>query len=106
MNRTKYIVRAVLLLTAIFLLVDLNRKTEGNAQSIAEFKIKTFDKIRKDSLDTRHKADLLIDETTKFMDNSAHVKKRIGNLMVLLGLFVIVEIVFLASKKMVIKDPE
>lgn len=99
MNRIKYIVRTVFLLVAIFLLVDLNRKTDGKAQSIAEFKVRTFEKIRKDSLDTRHKADLLIDETTKFMDNSSHVKKRASHLMTLLGLFVIVEIVFLVSKR-------
>lgn len=99
MNRIKYIVRTVFLLIAIFLLVDMNRKTDNNAQSIAEFKIRTFEKIRKDSLDTRHKADLLIDETTKFMDNSSHVKKRVNHLMALLGLFVIAEIVFFVSKR-------
>jgi hypothetical protein len=99
MNRIKYIVRIVFLLVAIFLLVDMNRKKDDSAQSIAEFKIKTFEKIRKDSLDVKHKADLLIDETTKFMDNSAHVKKRVSHLMTLLGFFVIVEIVFLVSKR-------
>lgn len=98
MNRIKYIVRAVFLLVAIVLLADLNRKTDDSAQSVAEFKIKTFEKIRKDSLDNRHKAEMLMDETTKFMDNSSHVKKRISYLMTLLGLYVIVEIVFSLSK--------
>lgn len=91
--------RIVFLLIAIFLLVDMNRKTDNNSQSIVEFKLKTFEKIRKDSLDTKHKADLLIDETTKFMDNSSHVKKRVSYLMALLGLFVIAEIAFFVSKR-------
>lgn len=99
MNRIKYSIRTVVLLVAIFLLVDLNRKTDDNAQSIVEFKIKTIEKIRKDSLGTRHKADLLIDETTRFMDHSAHVKKRANNLITLLVIFFIVETVFLVSKK-------
>jgi hypothetical protein len=99
MSKIKYIVRTAFLLLAIFLLIDMNRKTDNKAQSIAEFKLKTFEKLSKDSLDTKHKADLLIDETTKFMDNSSHVKKRVSHLMTLLGLFVVVEIGFLVSKR-------
>jgi hypothetical protein len=94
MNHAKYIARVVFLILAIFLLVDLNRKTDGKTKSIAEFKIKMIEKAQKDSLDSRHKMEMLIDETTKFVDSSSHVKKRIGHLMLLLALFLMTEVAF------------
>jgi len=98
MKRAKYIVRAVFLALTIFLLVDLNRKTDDNAQSVAQFKFKMFNKMRSDSLDSKRKMDLLLNETTKFVDQSTHVKSRIHDLILLFGFFVIVELTFFILK--------
>ena len=94
MTRTKYIFRAVFILLAVFLLVDLNKKTDDHIGSIAEFKFKTLEKIRTDSLDAKHKLDLVLKDTAKFVDNSSHVRKSIHYLLGLLGLWVIVELIF------------
>jgi hypothetical protein len=99
MNRAKYIFRAIFFLLAILLLVDLNRKTDDNIGTIAEFKIKTIEKIRTDSLDARHKADMVLKETTKFIDGSSHVRKGIHYLLGLFGLWVATEVGFLIISK-------
>lgn len=99
MNRTKYIFRVIFILLTVFLLVYLNRKTDNNTESIAEFKLKMIEKIRTDSLDSKHKLDLLLNETTKFVDDSSHVRKGMLYLMRLLGLWVVIEGVFLVLEK-------
>ncbi|GHN02591.1 hypothetical protein WSM22_40800 [Cytophagales bacterium WSM2-2] len=83
----------------VLLLIDLNRKADDHTQTIAEFKLKMFEKIRKDSLDSKHKIDVLVNETTKFIDNSSHVKERVRYLMGLLGLVVVIEVVFLVLER-------
>jgi hypothetical protein len=99
MKRAKYIFRAVFFVLAVLLLIDLNRKTDNNVQTIADFKFKTIEKLRTDSLDAKHKADLLLKETTKFIDNSSHVRNGIHYLLALLGLWVAVELGFLIVEK-------
>ena len=99
MNRTKYIIRIIFVLLTVFLLIYLNKKTDNNTESIAEFKLKMIEKIRTDSLDSKSKVDLLINETTKFIDDSSHVTKGIHYLMRLLGLWIVVELVFLLVEK-------
>lgn len=94
MHTSRSIVRVALLLLAFVLLVDLNRKTNDRAGSIAEFKFKMMEKLRTDSLDSKHKAELLLNETTKFMGDSSHVRKRVHYLTGLLGLWVIIELGF------------
>jgi hypothetical protein len=95
MNRIRYILRILFFLFAIVLLVQLNRKTDDRVESVAEFKYKMFQKLKPDSLDSKHKLDLLVNETTKFVDDSSQVKDGIHYLMVLLGLLVVTEFVFL-----------
>jgi hypothetical protein len=99
MNKTRYIIRIVFIFLTVFLLVYLNRKTDDNTESIAEFKLNMIEKIRTDSLDTKHKLELLLNDTTKFIDDSSHVRKGIHYLMRLLGLWVVIEGVFLFLKK-------
>jgi hypothetical protein len=99
MLRTRNILRLVYFLLAIVLLAQLNRKAEGNAQSVAEFKFKMFHKLKRDSLDYKHKLDLLINETTKFVDDSAHVQEKIHYLMALLAVLMVTEIVFFVVAK-------
>jgi hypothetical protein len=94
MTRAKYIFRMVFFLLTVLLLVDLNRKTEGNTETIAEFKFKMFKKIQTDSLDAKSKMDLLINDTTKFIDDSSHVKEGIRYLTGILGLLIVVELGF------------
>jgi hypothetical protein len=57
------------------------------------------EKIRKDSLDAKHKLDLLVDETTKFINDSSHVKEGIQNLVGLLTIWTIIELCFLVWGK-------
>lgn len=95
MNKPKYILRVIFLLLTVVLLISLNRKTDHNTESIAEFKIKMIQKIRTDSLDAKHKVDLLLNETTAFLDSSTHVGKEIDYLMLLFGLWAAVEFGFL-----------
>jgi hypothetical protein len=99
MNRVKYIVRLIFLLIAVSLLVYLNRKTNNNTVTVAEFKFKMFEKIRADSLDSRHKLDLVLDETTKFLDDSSRVREGVHYLTALFGLLVVFELGFLIVEK-------
>ena len=99
MNRARYICRIVFFLLAVLLLIYLNKKTDDNTATIAEFKFKTIEKIRTDSLDTKHKLDLLVDDTTKFIDGSTHVRKGIHYLMGLLALWGVVEFGFLILER-------
>lgn len=99
MNRTRSIFRLVFFLLTVLLVVYLNKKTDDNTETIVEFKFKMIEKIRTDSLDSRHKLELLLNETTKFIDDSSHVKGGIHYLMNLLGLWVVVELGFLILEK-------
>jgi hypothetical protein len=67
--------------------------------SVVEFKYRTFKKIEADSLDTKQKLDLLVNETTKFVDDSSHVRKGVLYLTVLFGLQIAIEFVFLILVK-------
>mgnify|MGYP001176815324 CR=1 FL=1 len=99
MTRLKYIFRIVAFLTAIALVVYLNAKSDGDTSTIAEFKFKMYQKMRSDSLDSKHKLEHVIDETTKFIDNSSHVQKGVHYLTGLFTLVVIVELGFLIVGK-------
>jgi hypothetical protein len=79
---------------AIALVVNLNRKTNDKAGSIANFKYKMIQKLQTDSLNSKQKINLLVNETTKFMDGSAHVRNGTRYLMVLLVLLVVTEVTF------------
>jgi len=94
MNRLRYIFRVVFFLLAVLLLVDLNRKTDDTIGTIADFKFRMIEKIRTDSLDAKHKLDLLLKETTTFIDDSSHVKKGIHHLLGLVGLWGVIELGF------------
>lgn len=54
-----------------------------------------FDQIRQDSLDSKERSELLVNETTKFVDDSSRVRKGIHYLTVLFALIVVVEFIFL-----------
>jgi regulatory protein YycI of two-component signal transduction system YycFG len=99
MNRTRWVFRAIFLLLTILLLIFLNRKTDDNTKTIVEFKLKMIDKIRTDSLDSKHKLELLINETTKFVDDSSHVREGIHYLVGLLTLWGAIELGFLIMEK-------
>ena len=98
MSGVKYISRAVFFLMAVSLLVYLNRAGD-NSVTIAQFKFNTIEKIRKDSLDSKHKLDLLLNETTKYIDDSSRVRDGIRYLMGLLGLWAAIEFAFLILEK-------
>lgn len=99
MNRAKYIFRIIFFLLTVLLLVRLNRKTDDTVVTIAKFKFNTIEKLRTDSLDSKHKLDLLLNETTKFIENSSHVRKEIHYLTGLLTLLIVVELGFLIREK-------
>jgi serine kinase of HPr protein (carbohydrate metabolism regulator) len=99
MNKAKYVFRIVFFLVAVVLLVYLNGKTDDNTATIAEFKFKMFKKMQTDSLDSKHKLELLVNETTKFVDDSSRVRKGIHYLTGLFTLLVVVEFGFLIMGK-------
>ncbi len=99
MSKAKYISRAVFFFLVVILLIYINGKTEADTETVAEFKVKMIEKVRTDSLDVQHKVDLLVDETTKFMDHSSNVRSGMRWLMGLLALFIIVEVIFLIRGK-------
>lgn len=93
--------RTVFLVSAIGLIVHLNRKTDDNTQSIVEFKLRMAEKIQKDSLDNKGKAEMLINETTRFVDDSAHVKSGMRYLLSLLILWGATELSFIIFSRRV-----
>src|SRR5687768_12867009 len=99
MNKTRNILRLIFLLVAIALLVYLNGKSNDNTQTVAEFKLKTYHEIKKDSLDSREKLDLLVNGTETFVDGSSRVRSGIRYLTLLFGLLVVVELTFLILNK-------
>lgn len=88
------LLRAVFLVIAIVLIIQINRKTDDQAKSIVEFKLEMLEKIRKDSLNTQDKLETVIDETSKFVDESSRIKRGTNYLLLLLVVVVITEIVF------------
>ena len=99
MTTIKYIFRLIFFLLTVLLLVHINKRSDDNAESIAEFKFKMFEQIRADSLDSKHKLDLLMKGTTKFIDESSQVKEGIHYLTGLFGLVIVIELVFLILEK-------
>lgn len=106
MKRTKFIIRIAFFLLTISLLVYLNVKTDGQAETIAEFKFKMIQKINADSLNSKHKAELVLNETTKFIDDSSRVRKGMQYLMGLLGLWAVIEVCFLILRQRNYTQPD
>jgi hypothetical protein len=104
MNRTRNIFRIAFLALAVILLVYINRKSNDNTLSVAEFKYKTYKKIETDSLDTKQKVDLLINDTSKFIDDSTRVRNGVRYLTLLFVLQLIAEFVFLILSKKVSRN--
>jgi uncharacterized membrane protein len=99
MKRLRTIFRIIVILLAIVLLVYSNGRTNDTSESVAEFKFKMFQKLKTDSLDSKHKVELLVDETTKYVNHTSRVKKGLNYLTLLFTLVVVVEIVFLIVGK-------
>jgi hypothetical protein len=103
MNTAKYILRGTLLLAVVLLLIYLNGKNDDNIARIAKFKFETFNKIKADSLDTEHKFDLLVNETTKFteqmIEDSPQMREGVRYLIGVAGLLIAVELGFLIAKR-------
>lgn len=95
MNRIRNVFRLLFIVTAIFLLIYINRKTNDNTLSVAEFKFKMYQKISKDSLDSKGKLNLIVNETSKYIDDSSRVQKGIHYLTGLFGILIVSELFFL-----------
>jgi hypothetical protein len=106
MNRTRTIFRVVFIFIAAILLIYINRKSNDNTMSIVEFKYNTFKKIDTDSLDTKRKVELLVNETTKFIDDSSRVRIGIHYLTLLFVLEIMGEFVFLILSKKGLKQQD
>lgn len=74
MIRAKNIFRIAFFAALLYLVIQINRKSDDQAESIAEFKLKMYKKIQTDSIGTRQKIDLMRNETTRFIENSEQVK--------------------------------
>jgi hypothetical protein len=99
MKRTRFLTRIFFLLLIISVLFYLNRKSGVNLDTITRFKLETMNKMQADSLDTKHKFDLLVKETTKFNEkineDSSHAQEAINFLIGLVIIFIISELFFL-----------
>jgi hypothetical protein len=98
MTKTRTIFRLVFIVLAIILLVNMTRKPNDNSESIPQFKFKMFQKIRTDSLDTRQKVNVLVNETTKFVEGSSKTRKGIHLLALLFAVLIVNEFAFLILK--------
>lgn len=102
MRRTRYIIRAILLLWTILWFAYLNIKTTDNIGLVAEFKFETFDNlmgnIKSDTLYREQKLDVLDNKTTRFtgqiLEDSSDVREGILYLMGTLALFIVIEVTF------------
>jgi hypothetical protein len=56
-----------------------------------------YQKISKDSLDSKGKLNLLVDETSKYIDDSSRVQKGINYLTGLFTLLIVSELFFLVK---------
>ncbi|AYB32368.1 hypothetical protein D4L85_18115 [Chryseolinea soli] len=108
MNRIRNILRAFFLLLTISLLFYLNKRTDLNVGAIAKFKYETLNKIQSDSLDSKDKFDLLVQETEKFneqiSEDSSRALKVIYLLIGVVILFIVSELMFTVMKKGVFVD--
>jgi hypothetical protein len=105
-NKARYVSRVIFFLLTVLVLIYLNRKADNHARSIAEFKFDTLQKIRKDSLDTSQKLDVIVTDTAKFIEDSSHVKEGIHYLFRLLGLFIVAELGFFMLSKRSFTRPQ
>jgi hypothetical protein len=99
MNRTRNIFRLVFILLAAILLIYINGKSNDNSMSIVEFKYKTYKKIEADSLDAKQKVELLVNETSKFIDDSTRMSNGVHYLTLLFALQITAEFIFLILSK-------
>jgi hypothetical protein len=103
MNRTRYIVRGVLILLTALMLLYLNRKTDHNIGLVAKFRFETLDNVTADSFDAKYKLELLDNAITKFsgqvLEDTEHVRKGVQYLIGLVGLLVLAELGFAIATK-------
>ena len=103
MNRTRNIFRGLFFLLAVLLLIHLNRKTDVNLGVIAKFKYETLNKIKSDTLGSKAKLDLLVQETTKLNEqisqDSSHAQDVLYYLMGVVALFIGSELIFSIKAK-------
>jgi hypothetical protein len=99
MNRARNILRFIFLVAAIFLIVRINQKTDEHVKSIVQFKFEVLKKMSQDSLASKEKVALMVDETTKFVRDSSQVKEGVDYFIKLAGLVIVAEIIFLILLK-------
>jgi hypothetical protein len=79
MNRTRLIIRAVLILLSVSTVIYWNVINGKNIQRTAEFKATQLERFMSDSLSARHKVEQLANETKRFsgkiMEDSSHVRE-------------------------------
>ena len=103
MNLTRYIIRGLFVLLTGIILLYLERMTDDNVEKIAKFKFETLATIAKDSLDSKDKFDRLNYATIKFSGlihaDSSNVRQAFQYLIGLVGLLVVFELIFFATKR-------
>ena len=96
---SKLILRVIFIILIVLQLAKLNRKTDDNAKSIAEFKFDMLKKAQTDSLNSRAKVEMILNETTKFVDGSENVKNGFRDFVRLLIAWAIIETTFSIIEK-------
>jgi hypothetical protein len=99
MKKLRNIFRIIFFLTTVVLLVFLNTKANDNTKSVVEFKINMLQKLRTDSLNSKQKAELLVSETAKYVEDTSRVKTGLNYLTLLFAIAIVVECIFLILGK-------
>lgn len=95
--------RAIFLISAIVMVVQMNQKSNKAEESIAEFKWKMYKRLRTDSLTTVDKINLVTAETSLFMENSERLRSATRKLLFLSGVWITFEAVVLVRRRNKVK---
>jgi hypothetical protein len=99
MKKARNISRISFLILTVILLVYINNKSNDHTLSIVEFKYNTYKKLNTDSLDNKQKLDIILKDTTEFIDDSSRVKAGVNYLTLLFILLIVSEFFFLITTK-------
>lgn len=91
--------RAIFLISAIILLVQMNQKSNKAEESITEFKWKMYKRLRTDSLTTVDKINLVTAETSVFLEKSERLRTATRRLLFLSGIWITFEAAVLVRRR-------
>lgn len=80
-------------------LIRVNTKATSHSESVVEFKLRMLEKVSADSVTTKEKLSHVYKETEKFVGQSSDVEHSIQGLLMVVALWIVIELIFLAIRK-------